>query len=389
MTAIDDLLAHNRDYVGSHGHRELSTIPQRHLAVLTCMDSRLDLFGALGLDLGEAHLIRNAGGLATEDAVRSLLLSQQLLETRSVMVIHHTRCGLETYDEDALGERVADAVGRATALSARRLRDVDDDVRATVRALRASPFVHDTEIRGFVFDVDDGDCARSTLERLLESLAGQLVAVRDVEAVGVQADVATRQLDAIAAALARQLLRRGEQRAPTPRPRRSARTWTLSSSAHQPPVCWKCGKTITWHTPDDLAVEVGDEHVAASAPRLFDRPPVVGDVALVLGLGRQGSALDDERRRADVAYGEGTDHDRHPYPRGSIGVRTPTARPPRPRPRRGTGPRGSGRRSPAPPWGVRRSCRSGRSRGQAHEVGRQHEAEPLDDLHRGVRSMMS
>jgi hypothetical protein len=84
MSVIDELLAHNRAYVARHGHRELPTAPQLHLAVLTCMDSRLDLFGALGLELGEAHLIRNAGGIATDDAVRSLLLSQRLLDTRAV-----------------------------------------------------------------------------------------------------------------------------------------------------------------------------------------------------------------------------------------------------------------------------------------------------------------
>src|SRR5579863_6991577 len=91
MNVIDELVAHNRDYVERHGHREMPTAPQLHLAVLTCMDSRLDLFGALGLNLGEAHLIRNAGGQASEDAIRSLLLSQRLLGTKSVMVIHHTR----------------------------------------------------------------------------------------------------------------------------------------------------------------------------------------------------------------------------------------------------------------------------------------------------------
>ena len=102
MTAIDDLLAHNDSYVPKHGHNELPTEPQLHLAVLTCMDSRLDLFGALGLQLGQAHLIRNAGGLATDDAIRSLLLSQRLLQTRAIMVIHHTRCGLETFEEETL-----------------------------------------------------------------------------------------------------------------------------------------------------------------------------------------------------------------------------------------------------------------------------------------------
>src|ERR1700678_569950 len=120
MTVIDELLVHNRTYVNTHGHRELGTRPKLHLAVLTCMDSRLDLFGALGLDLGEVHLVRNAGGIASDDAIRSLLLSQRLLGTNAVMVIHHTRCGLETFEEDALADEIETHVGaRAAAVSAR------------------------------------------------------------------------------------------------------------------------------------------------------------------------------------------------------------------------------------------------------------------------------
>lgn len=156
VNVIDALLEHNRTYVATHGHRELSTVPQLHLAVLTCMDSRLDLFGALGLDLGEVHLVRNAGGLATDDAIRSLLLSQRLLATRSVMVIHHTRCGLESFEEEALLNEITDAVGTRPPFRLGAYRDVDADVRATVATLHESPFVDSTEIRGFVFDVDDG-----------------------------------------------------------------------------------------------------------------------------------------------------------------------------------------------------------------------------------------
>lgn len=157
MTEIDELLAHNRAYVAAHGRRDLSTVPQRHLAVLTCMDSRLDLFGALGLDLGEVHLIRNAGGLATEDAVRSLVLSQQLLETRSVMVIHHTRCGLESPSETALRAKVAASLGAEPPFHLGAFANVEVDVRATVETLRANDFVVAEEIRGFVFDVDSGE----------------------------------------------------------------------------------------------------------------------------------------------------------------------------------------------------------------------------------------
>lgn len=157
MSAIDELVAHNRSYVDRHGHREMPTSPQLHLAVLTCMDSRLDLFGALGLSLGEAHLIRNAGGLASEDAVRSLLLSQRLLGTRTVMVIHHTRCGLEEFEEEALAMEIEAQVGVRPPFRLGAYRNVDEDVRATVSTLIASPFVDSTEIRGFVFNVDDGD----------------------------------------------------------------------------------------------------------------------------------------------------------------------------------------------------------------------------------------
>ena len=157
MTVIDELLTHNRDYVARHGHRELPTAPRLHLAVLTCMDSRLDLFGALGLDLGEVHLIRNAGGLATDDAIRSLLLSQRLLGTTAVMVIHHTRCGLESFEEATLAREIESALGEAPPFRLGAYDDVDVDVRDTVSALRASAFVDGTEVRGFVFDVDSGE----------------------------------------------------------------------------------------------------------------------------------------------------------------------------------------------------------------------------------------
>ncbi len=121
------------------------------------MDSRLDLFGALGLDLGQVHLIRNAGGLATDDAIRSLLLSQQLLGTRTIMVVHHTRCGLESFDEEELLDSLETSLGARPPFRLGAYTNVEEDVRATVGALRESPFVDSTEIRGFVFNVDNGD----------------------------------------------------------------------------------------------------------------------------------------------------------------------------------------------------------------------------------------
>jgi carbonic anhydrase len=162
MSVIDQLLKNNAAYGETHGHRELPTAPQLHLAVLTCMDSRLDLFGALGLDLGEVHLIRNAGGLASDDAIRSLLLSQRLLGTTSIMVIHHTRCGLETFEEEALQVELQKEFGIRPPFRLGAYSDVDADVRATVEALEASPFINGTEIRGFVFSVDDGSLREVT-----------------------------------------------------------------------------------------------------------------------------------------------------------------------------------------------------------------------------------
>ena len=163
MQIIDELLSHNQAYIAGHGHRELPTAPQLHLAVLTCMDSRLDLFGALGLDLGQAHLIRNAGGLATDDTIRSLLLSQRLLGTRAIMVIHHTRCGLETFEEDRLQAELAAEFGARPPFRLGAYDDVDANVRETVTILRQSPFVDTTVVRGFVFNVDDGDLREVSL----------------------------------------------------------------------------------------------------------------------------------------------------------------------------------------------------------------------------------
>jgi carbonic anhydrase len=156
VSVIDDLLANNRAYVQRHGHRELPTEPRRRLAVVTCMDSRLDLFGAFGLDLGECHLIRNAGGIATDDVIRSLLLSQRLLKTNAVMVVHHTRCGLETFNDATLADELERELGVRPPFRLGSYTSVDDDVRATLAALRASPFVRPLEIRGFVFNVDEG-----------------------------------------------------------------------------------------------------------------------------------------------------------------------------------------------------------------------------------------
>jgi carbonic anhydrase len=156
MDPISEFVAHNADYVARHGVRHLPTEPQKRLAILTCMDSRLDLFGALGLDLGEAHIIRNAGGLDTDDAVRSLILSQRKLGTREIMVIQHTRCGLEGLDEVSLRAELSEDTHVASDRQFGSFGDVYANVRLTAQRLNAEPELRHEDLRGFVFDVDTG-----------------------------------------------------------------------------------------------------------------------------------------------------------------------------------------------------------------------------------------
>ncbi|HVT20533.1 MAG TPA: carbonic anhydrase [Mycobacteriales bacterium] len=156
MSAADELLEHNVRYADKYdGPRPV--IPSRHLTVVTCMDSRMDVHALLGLDLGEAHVIRNAGGIVTDDVIRSLAISQRRLHTESVVVIHHTECGLLDLDEDEfVGELVADGASPPTWRPGT-FSDVEADVARSVAALRSSPYLKGThDIRGFVFDVATG-----------------------------------------------------------------------------------------------------------------------------------------------------------------------------------------------------------------------------------------
>jgi carbonic anhydrase len=156
-SVIDELLEANRIYSPGKGQSHLPNKPQRQLGVLTCMDSRLDLFGALGLRLGDAHLVRNAGGIVTDDVIRSLLLSQHLLGTRSIMVIHHTHCGLEAFQEETLQSELESIFGQRAPFRLGAFNDIEADVRSTVSTLEASAFLDNTEIRGVIFDVDSSE----------------------------------------------------------------------------------------------------------------------------------------------------------------------------------------------------------------------------------------
>jgi carbonic anhydrase len=130
--------------------------PARAVAVVACMDSRMPLFGMLGLDIGDAHVIRNAGGVVTEDTIRSLTISQHVLGTREIVLVHHSECGLEATDEQAFADQVEQATGHRPPWPVRAFTDVDADVRESMRLIRESPYLLSHEVRGTVFDVTTG-----------------------------------------------------------------------------------------------------------------------------------------------------------------------------------------------------------------------------------------
>jgi len=155
MAVIDDLLANNHDRAVALPARHLDVRPRRRIAIVTCMDSRLNVFAALGLEEGEAHVLRNAGGVITDDVIRSLAVSQRRLETREVMVIHHTDCGMQALTDDGFRAELQQATGVAPAFAIESFTDLDANVRQSVRRVRRSEFVlHRDAVRGFVYDVD-------------------------------------------------------------------------------------------------------------------------------------------------------------------------------------------------------------------------------------------
>jgi carbonic anhydrase len=153
MSAIDHLLHANKAYAGTFpGPRPLR--PRLRMAVIACMDSRLDLFGALGLDIGDAHLIRNAGGLPTDDVLRSLALSQRSLGTREVVVIHHTDCGMQGFDDAAFRTELAAETGEVPPWDVAGFTDIHATVRRSVSVVRGCRWIpHREDVRGFAFDI--------------------------------------------------------------------------------------------------------------------------------------------------------------------------------------------------------------------------------------------
>jgi carbonic anhydrase len=158
MTVTDEFLAANQQYAASFTKGDLPMPPGRKTAVLVCMDARIDPAKALGLQEGDAHVIRNAGGLATEDAIRSLVISYKLLGTREFAVIHHTDCGMLTFTNDQLRSQLKEDLGAdASAIDFRPFSDVDESVRRDLLTIRSSPFIPaEIPVRGFVYDVRTG-----------------------------------------------------------------------------------------------------------------------------------------------------------------------------------------------------------------------------------------
>ncbi len=157
MSATDELVRNNESYAGTFTKGDLPLPPARHVAVVACMDARLDVHKILGLQEGDAHVIRNAGGAVTDDAIRSLAISQRLLGTREIILIHHTDCGMLTFKDDDLKKKIESETGIRPAFALEAFSDLEDDVRQSIARIKASPFVpNKSNLRGFVYDVRTG-----------------------------------------------------------------------------------------------------------------------------------------------------------------------------------------------------------------------------------------
>jgi carbonic anhydrase len=156
MTVTDDYLANNAEYAKSFDG-PLPLPPSKHVAVLACMDARIDVYRLLGINEGESHVIRNAGGVVTDDAIRSLAISQRLLGTTEIILIHHTDCGMLTFTDDDFKRSIQDETGLKPPWSAESFPDLAEDVRQSLQRIENSPFVtKHTSARGFIFDVATG-----------------------------------------------------------------------------------------------------------------------------------------------------------------------------------------------------------------------------------------
>jgi carbonic anhydrase len=157
MSAIDDAIAANKRLSARTPPVAPAARPSRGLAVVTCMDARIDVLAALGLSSGEAHVLRNAGGVVSDDVIRSLAISQRRLGTREVMLIHHTDCGMEKISDDGFSTELQEETGLAPDFPIESFADAETDVRESIKKVRQSPFLpHRDDVRGFIYDVSSG-----------------------------------------------------------------------------------------------------------------------------------------------------------------------------------------------------------------------------------------
>ena len=157
MSVTDELLDNAKSYAESFDKGDLPLPPAKKVAVVACMDARLNPYGILGLQEGDAHVIRNAGGVVTDDEIRSLAISQRLLGTKEIILIHHTDCGMLTFTDDEFKRQVQDDTGIKPEWAAEAFPDLDEDVRQSLARIKASPFIPNKDsVRGFVYEVETG-----------------------------------------------------------------------------------------------------------------------------------------------------------------------------------------------------------------------------------------
>ena len=157
MSAIDEFLENNKVFAEGFDKGDLPLPPAKKVAIVACMDARLNPYPILGLSIGDAHVIRNAGGVITDDEIRSLAISQHLLGTEEIMLIHHTDCGMLTFNDQEFADRLEAETGQRPGWEARSFHDLDQDVRDSIQRIKNSPFIPRTDsVRGFVYEVETG-----------------------------------------------------------------------------------------------------------------------------------------------------------------------------------------------------------------------------------------
>jgi len=157
MSATEGLVAANQRYAKKFGKGGKPMLPAKNVAVVACMDARIETGRLLGLEEGDAHVIRNAGGVITDDVIRSLAISQRLLGTTEIVLIHHTDCGMLTFKDDDLKAQIEEDTGLRPPFALEAFSRLEDDVRQSIRRIQSSPFLpHKDDIRGFVYDVETG-----------------------------------------------------------------------------------------------------------------------------------------------------------------------------------------------------------------------------------------